>query len=199
MPNMDGYETTRRIRLRERGTRNPDIPIIALTAHALQGDREKCLAAKMNDYLSKPIEPRQLAEILAKWRTAPVRPEPASLPVGDLQAASGVFEVKELVERLSGDEALAREIVAGFISDVPGQLRKLRQQIDKGDSSRACAQAHTLTGAAATVSAPALRVLSRQIQQAVTDGDLAGAAALLTPLEEQFEQFKTILNQSGWV
>ncbi|MFZ3266339.1 MAG: PAS domain S-box protein [Terriglobales bacterium] len=198
MPNMDGYETTRRIRLRSSGTRIPSIPVIALTAHALQGDREKCLAAGMNDYLSKPIEPGQVAEILAKWRNMPDPREPVNLPFDTVQPASEVFEVNELVDRLSGDEALAREIVAGFLSDVPGQLRKLREQIETGDASHTRAQAHTLTGAAATVSAPALRALSRQILQAVTDGNLAAAVALLTPLEEQFELFKITLSQFGW-
>lgn len=199
MPNMDGYETTRRIRQSSSGTRSPDITIIALTAHALQGDREKCLASGMNDYLSKPIEPGEVAEIVTKWRTMSDLREPLSLPFGPDQPASGIFEVNELVDRLSGDEALAREIVAGFLIDVPGQLRRLREQIETGDGSRACAQAHTLTGAAATVSAPALRALSRQIQQSVAEGDLAAAVALLTPLEEQFELFKITLSESGWV
>lgn len=67
MPEMDGYEATRRIRESSAGTRNPDIPIIALTADAMSGDRDKCLAAGMNDYLSKPVEPRQLGDVLEKW------------------------------------------------------------------------------------------------------------------------------------
>jgi CheY-like chemotaxis protein len=67
MPGMDGYETARRIRQKETGVLNPQIPIIAVTAHALQGDRENCLKAGMNDYLSKPIEPNLLARALHEW------------------------------------------------------------------------------------------------------------------------------------
>ena len=67
MPEMDGYEATRRIRERPAGTRNPRIPIIAITADAMTGDRDKCLQAGMNDYLAKPVEPQQLADILEKW------------------------------------------------------------------------------------------------------------------------------------
>ena len=75
MPEMDGYEATRRIRERRTGTRNPHIPIIALTADAMTGDRDKCLQAGMNDYLAKPVEPRQLADVLEKWL---IRPPPAA-------------------------------------------------------------------------------------------------------------------------
>jgi PAS domain S-box-containing protein len=71
MPEMDGYETTRRIRAHATGTRNPQIPIIALTADAISGDREKCLQVGMNDYLAKPVEPRQLAAVLEKWLLPP--------------------------------------------------------------------------------------------------------------------------------
>ena len=71
MPGMDGYETARRIREPSNRICNPDIPIIAVTAHAMAGDREKCIAAGMNDYIPKPIEPRQLAEVLPKWMGRP--------------------------------------------------------------------------------------------------------------------------------
>ena len=70
MPEMDGYEATRRIREHGTGTRNPDIPIIALTADAMSADRDKCLLEKMNDYLAKPVDPRQLAAVLEKWLPA---------------------------------------------------------------------------------------------------------------------------------
>ncbi len=199
MPGMDGYETTWAIRHGSIKTRNPHIPIIALTAHALEGDRAKCLAAGMNDYLSKPIEPEQLAEMVAKWQTAGGRREPSSLPAAEAEPDSEVFNAQELVDRLSGDRALAREIVAGFLMDVPEQLGKLKEQIERSDRDQARAQAHQLAGAAATVSAPALRALSRRMQQVLTDGDLTRAAALRTTLEEQFERLKRSLRKSGWV
>jgi PAS domain S-box-containing protein len=72
MPEIDGYEVTRWIRSRDSGVRNPDIPIIAMTAHAMKGDRERCLAAGMNDYISKPVQREELAETLARWLAEPV-------------------------------------------------------------------------------------------------------------------------------
>ena len=109
-----------------------------------------------------------------------------------------VFREQELLARLSGDQALARTIVAGFLSDAPGQLQKLKQLIEQGNAKAASAQAHALKGAAATVSAPGLRELTIQIQQAVTDGELSRAAALLGPLDKEFGRLAATLSQSGW-
>ena len=79
MPEMDGYEATRRIRSRQAATQNPDIPIVALTADALTGDRERCLQAGMDDYIPKPVDPHRLAEVLAKWLPTSDAPKPDRL------------------------------------------------------------------------------------------------------------------------
>ena len=198
MPGMDGYETARRVRCPSSGIRNPGIPIIALTAHALVGDREKCIAAGMNDYLAKPIEPKQLGELLPRWLRPPARREALRLADSDSQPVPEVFREKELVARLSGDHALARTIVAGFLSDAPGQLQKLKQLIEQNDAKGASALAHTLKGATATVSAPGLRALAIQIGQAAGDEELSRAAALLGSAEKEFGRLKATLSQSGW-
>ena len=198
MPDMDGCETARRIRRASSGMHNPDIPIIALTAHAMVGDREKCIAAGMNDYLAKPIEPRQLDEVLPKWLRLAVQREPLRLADSDSQPVREVFRETELVARLSGDHGLARTIVAGFLRDAPGQLQKLKQLIEQGDAKSASAQAHTLKGAASTVSAPALLELATQMQRAATDGELSRAAALLDSVAKELGRLQTTLSQSGW-
>jgi CheY-like chemotaxis protein/HPt (histidine-containing phosphotransfer) domain-containing protein len=214
MPTMDGYETCRNIRMPANGVRNPDVPVIALTAHALPGEREKCIAAGMNDYLSKPIEPAQLAAILQKF-LRPHVPLPVSLPGASSPAGQEtvlnahakdtilnqdtILNKDELVARLSGDLALARQIVAGFLSDAPRQLCSLKKLVQSGDLTGVCLQAHTLKGAAATVSAPALRDLCIEIQNAAVAGDLPHAAALLTEFDPQLERFKAALTQSGWM
>jgi CheY-like chemotaxis protein/HPt (histidine-containing phosphotransfer) domain-containing protein len=213
MPAMDGYETSRNIRLLSNGARNPHVPIIALTAHAQPGEREKCIAAGMNDYLSKPIEPAQLAAVLEKYLPCPNGPLPVNLPGENSPAVQElvlnasdatldndtVLNKHELVARLSGDLALARQIVAGFLSDAPKQLCLLKKLVHSGDLKGLCLQAHTLKGAAATVSAPALRDLCIQIQNAAVAGNLPHAAALLTQFDQQLELFKTAFTQSGWV
>ena len=200
MPQMDGYETSRRIRLPSSGVHNFNVPILAVTAHAMRGDREKCLAAGMNDYLPKPIEPAQLATALARLLPASPHSSPNSIPADvSTPAPPTVFDEKELVARLSGDQAFAREIVAGFLSDAPSQLRALQQLIEAGDVQAAALQAHSLKGAAATVSAPAVSKLSFQIEQALTAGNLSHAVCLLNQLAQQFERLRTVLAQSGWM
>ena len=198
MPEMDGYEATRRIRDLQTGTRNPCIPIIALTADAITGDRDKCLRAGMNDYLAKPVEPRQLADLLEKWRIPPTGAEVR--PPADPSPAKpeAVFNQEELLTRLMGDKDLAHKVIAGFLNDVPRQLGALKSRLDAGDAQGARLQAHTLKGAAATVSAEALRALCGEAQEAAAAGDLSRAWVLLPRLEEQFERLKATLKQSGW-
>jgi CheY-like chemotaxis protein len=199
MPEMDGYEATRRIRQRQGGTRNPDIPIIAITADAMTGDRDKCLQAGMSDYLAKPIEPRQLADVLEKWLSTPADGE--AKPPADPSPAKtlAVFDQAALLARLSDDRGLASKVIAGFLSDVPRLLRALKNKLDARDARGAQLQAHTLKGAAAAVSAEALLGLCFEAQEAAAAGELIRASALLPRLEEQFELLKATLTQSGWV
>lgn len=152
----------------------------------------------MNDYLAKPIEPQQLAAVLAN--TVPRPAGFADFSDGNpLSHPNAVLDEKELVARLSGDRELAKEVVAGFLSDAPRQVEALRKQIELGDTKSIVLQAHTLKGAAATVSAPALRDLSFQIEQAARAEDTSGAASLVALLEKELERFKTALTQSGWI
>jgi len=198
MPGMDGYEATRRIRSRQAVTQNPEIPIVALTAHALTGDRERCLQAGMDDYISKPVDPKRLAEVLAKWLVVPVGAGRKIRIDPPPQAAETIFNKEALIRRLSGDEELAHRVVAGFLRDLPGQLSLLKRLIDSGDAQGARRQAHSLKGAAGTVSADAMRTLCSSIQAAATKGDLREASTLLSRLEEQFEQLSTALDQPAW-
>jgi CheY-like chemotaxis protein/HPt (histidine-containing phosphotransfer) domain-containing protein len=199
MPEMDGYEATRRIRDHRTGTRRPDIPIIALTADAISGDRDKCLQAGMNDYLAKPVRSGQLAEVLEKWLN-PVACDEVNRAADQTPAKTElVFNQEDLLDRLMGDKDLARKVVTGFLNDVPQQLRTLKERLAAGDAGGAQRQAHTLKGAAAAVSAQALRRVCVEAQEASAAGDLSGVLALLPRLEEQFQLLKDTLKQLRWV
>jgi len=199
MPEVDGYEATRRIRESGASGRNSNIPIIALTADAMEGSREKCIAAGMNDYLTKPVEPQQLAEALARWIVQAPVPALGEQPSNRAPKKDDVFQEDTLLNNLMGDKVLARTVLAGFLSDAPRQLRNLKKQIEQHDAPGAMAQAHTLKGAAATISAAAFCAVSSAMQQAATAGDLNRATELLLQLDEEFRRLKDALKRAGWV
>ncbi len=195
MPEMDGWEATRRIREPASGVLNPQIPIIALTADAMPEDRDRCLKAGMNDYLAKPIEPKQLVAVLQKWATASAKKDWQPYPI-DRQTltARAIFDEHALLNRVMGDRDLASKLIAGFLQEVPQRLHDLRRSLNEGDLSGLRLQAHSIKGAAATLSANVLRDSANALQKAATANDLAGSAELLPRMQEQFEQLRGILS-----
>ena len=171
MPVMDGFEATAAIRSGQTAIANPKIPIIAMTAHAMKGDRERCLEAGMDDYIPKPIAPKAIAAVLDKW-LAHVRKQPAADPA-DPAAKIGplVFDRQAFVERLMGDLDLVKKITAVFLKDMPEQIRKLEKHIGDGDVKAAGDQAHQIKGAAANVGGMAFSAAALAIEQAARAGD----------------------------
>ena len=158
MPEMDGLEATRCIRDQRSGILNHRIPVIAMTAHAMAGHREKCLRAGMNGYVSKPIDPLALADALEKWigkgmdvknrAKNPAEEEKSSDKEDEIQA-SRIFDRPALLERLMNDKELMEMIIAGFLDDMPGQVSALKSLVENGQVEQAGAQAHKIKGAAA--------------------------------------------------
>jgi len=193
MPEMDGFEATRAIRSGKTGVLNPKIPIIAMTAHAMKGDRERCLEAGMDDYISKPIAPQALAEALEKWMETPQERSPAvAAPRGAAEPSAGlpVFDRQALIARLMGDEELAGTIIAGFLEDVPKRILALKGHLDRGDAGSAGGQAHAIKGAAANVGGMALSALASEMEEAGKAGRREELAALVPEMERQFALLK---------
>jgi CheY-like chemotaxis protein len=193
---MDGFEATRCIR----ESANPGIPIIALTAAAMPGDRERALEAGMNDYLAKPVGLAQLADAVASWL-------PGQGP-GDSKAASEaqnqeetvpIFDEESLLQRLMGDRRLAGAIVSIFLDDIPSQLTRLDICLDQADIAGVSAQAHTLKGAAATVGATSVSAAAWNMVKAGKAGQLDQCRRLRHGIEQEFERFKSTVRNSGWV
>ncbi len=205
MPEMDGYEATRRIRKRETDVLNPDIPIIALTGHALADDRNKSKSVGMNDHLDKPVQLKKLSEMLSRWLTKTNGKEK------NPERAGGLFEFKvpeeeliffseqEMMERLMDDDDLARIIIAGFLDDVPRQIEMLKACLEKGDIAGARNQAHSIKGAAANAGAQSLLKAVVAIQKVLEKKDLQEAAVMFPRLGEQLELFKTAVEKSQWL
>jgi CheY-like chemotaxis protein len=156
MPEVDGVEATAAIREKEKAT-GAHIPIIAMTAHALKGDRERCLEAGMDGYVGKPIRAPELLEEIE--RCVPKAPAPlAELPgpVGAPQPAPGeVLDRAVLLEHMAGDPELLAEMVALFLQDCPQLLAALREALARGDARALKRAAHTLKGTVSNFAAPA--------------------------------------------
>jgi two-component system, sensor histidine kinase len=199
MPVMDGFEATRMIRTSTR----PNLPIIAVTADAMSGDRTRCLSEGMNDYLTKPVELGMLADVLIKWlpaaetHGAPL--QPVASRAGQAAVRSEVqliFNAESLLRRLMGDRKLAEMVVNGFLEDAPTQLNHLRQRLEESDSPGARSQAHMLKGAAATVAAERLCAIASSMERAAAVGRLDHYRELLPGAVAEFDCFKIALE--GW-
>ena len=195
MPGMDGFEATLRIRDPHSRVLNHQVPIIAMTAHALPGDREKCLAAGMDDYVIKPVGLAALGEALGKWlpsngegrQRLAVETNPAS-------STTPVFDRAALLDRVLYDEELAGEVIEGFLGDLPGQILLLKNSAAAGDARHVEQQAHKIRGASATVGGVALSALAATLEQAARTGDLVVISTRLAELDEQFEALKAAMN-----
>jgi len=215
MPEMDGFEATRQIRNPQSAVRDHRVPIIAMTANAMQGDREKCLGAGMDDYVAKPVTPEALAEALDKWLpddSQHAGPEAAvaahhlavdrqhgqhtderGTQPDRLQAADAdtpIFDRDGLLERAMDDADIAREIVTVFLEDIPNQIRALGAAVDAGDAATAERQAHAIKGAAASVGGEALREVASAMEKAGKAGDLDAMAARMAELEAQLDRLR---------
>jgi len=196
LPGMDGYEATRLIRQPTTPVRNHDIAIIAMTAHSMAGDRENCLAAGMNDYVSKPVQPVVLEQAMERWTGGDTGdalvPPPELLPPAPEFAR---FDREELVERLMGDEDRARRVIGRFLEDIPKQLAALAEAISQTDPQAARLHAHAIKGAAANVGGGGIREVAWKLEQLGGEGDLAAAAVVLPELEASFERARPSMEQ----
>jgi CheY-like chemotaxis protein len=174
MPEMDGFAAAAAIRQHEAGAPGrPRIPIIALTAHALKGDREQCLAAGMDDYLSKPLNhPGSRPSQPAARSDAP----PASPSCPDLSVA---------LEYVGGDRELLQELLAIFAHGHPGRVRALREAVGRGDPAEVMRTAHTIKGALRALGTKAAAAFAEQLESMGREQRLDGGIALVEALERE--------------
>jgi len=198
MPIMDGFEATRIIRDKSSKVRDHNIPIIAMTAHAMKRDKEKCLEAGMNDYLSKPISPAPLAEKLEQWLD--YKPEVPTNTKKDIQEKPstpqdqiGIFNPAEFLERMMDDRDLAQMIIDEFLKNTPGLILDIEEHIQNNESEKAGNVAHSIKGSAANVSASRLVEVAFKIEQAGKNNNLEIQKELYPQLKEQFELLKKVL------
>jgi HPt (histidine-containing phosphotransfer) domain-containing protein len=170
-----------------------------MTAHAMADDREMCLAAGMNGYVSKPVDRLALADELGKWLTQGPEPGAASGgsadPVPEMISTSDRFNYKEFMELMMDDEAFAKTIIAAFLEDMPVQIKALNALVEQGMTDEAGAQAHKIKGAAANVTGKALQAIAHAMEKAGNSGDLMPLTALMPQLEKRFIELKTAMEK----
>ncbi len=190
MPEMDGIAATRAIRAFEHAHGRSPVPIIALTADAMQGDREKCLAAGMNDYLSKPFRVVQLGEMLGRWdqvAAAGARP-PESAATDPAVPAIDASVFDDFREPGGGGRDFVATLIEQYLVESAARLATLDAAVARGDAGAARLAAHSLKGTSSTIGAGRLAVICSQLESLARHNRIDGAPALIVDLQHEFER-----------
>ena len=214
MPEMDGFTATVEIRDPGSTVLNPRVPIIAMTANAMKGDREICIAAGMDDYLAKPVKAEELARKIEYWLHSSLVEEAcadqyAQDDFSEVEIMSGeknddlenwnngIFDESELLQRLMGDRDLEKIILGAFLEEIPQQIAELKREIADKNPVNARIQAHTIKGASANLAADALRRAAHEAEILAEKGDLDGMNILVSMIEAEFVLFEGMINKTG--
>ncbi|MFT3831441.1 MAG: PAS domain S-box protein [Opitutaceae bacterium] len=192
MPVMDGLTATRLIRDPDSPVLDHDIPVIAMTAHALARDHEECLTAGMNDFVTKPVEPGELNTVLTKWLPKEAAAARPSVPARALPEphTTAVYDRAGFLARMMEDERLRDMIQETFLGDMPIQLAALGECVARGERERAGALAHRIAGAAGNVGGEAMREVAAAMEHAARARDAAALERFFPELQEQFRRLK---------
>jgi signal transduction histidine kinase/DNA-binding response OmpR family regulator len=190
MPEMDGLAATRAIRQAENGT-GGHLPILGVTAHAMKGDRERCLAAGMDGYVPKPIRPGPLFAAIHAALARGVVPVPAA----PAPAAAVVLDERELLELVAGDRALLRELADLFLVEGPRRLAQIRAALEAGDLASVQYVAHSLKGSAGSLCGRNAADAALRLEEIATEGDAAGARRAYEAVEGEVSKLEQALAQ----
>jgi CheY-like chemotaxis protein len=204
MPEMDGFEAVRCLRQFEHGTARRRTPVVALTANAISGDRERCLGAGMDKHIAKPFTRAALLSALAHWTQAPAAAALSALGQEPQASAAGTTEVHSLDPgALQSLRALCRpgrpdvltRIINLFNSDAPRLLGELHKAVDASDAEAMRHAAHTLKSTCANVGATTLAATCRDFEQCARMADVSGATAHVDGIQQELERVLAALAQ----
>lgn len=195
MPEMDGFEATSAIRNKEGDGKH--MTIIAMTAHAMKGDRERCLEAGMDDYISKPIDPEELLRVIRKWTRSKMNvssPEPEirhadEAGVRDDNAPeTSPVDLKSAMSRFDDDREFYKEMLREFLNYVPDQVRELEEAIASGDAEKVQKSAHSIKGAAGNLSAHNIFSTALNIENKGREHAIADASGFMGGLKTEIRR-----------
>jgi two-component system, sensor histidine kinase and response regulator len=184
MPEKDGLTATAELRKRELGS-GLHTPVVAMTALAMKGDKERCLEAGMDGYISKPVRPPELDSVLEGYISLRKNATPGPKKAADLDAC---VNEEELLQRVDGDRAFLAEIAEIFRGDYPKQIRILQESIEAGDSERIRHTAHALKGALSNLAAEHATALATSLEGAGVSGNPSDVSRILVELEKELDR-----------
>jgi len=201
MPEMDGITATREIRNPQSPIPNRTIPIIAMTAHAMKGDRERCLAAGMDDYISKPIKAEELFKVIEKLanglgdKTKKEENSSAVLKKSE-PIPKDIFDLSKALEVVDGDMELFKEIADLFQKNLPDNIAQIREGIAKGDANALEQAAHSLKGSVGNFGAKRAFDAAYRVEVIGREGRLAEADSALSELEKELNDLEVSIKQA---
>ncbi|MET1257132.1 response regulator [Aliikangiella maris] len=203
MPVMDGYEATRKIRQGKAGERYKEIIIIAMTANAMKGDREKCIGAGMNDYIAKPVDAEHILSTISRYFSPSIDAEEkqrvlkAPIVLDDVaeQSNSQIWEKENVIKRLMGKEKLMYQLMRLFLSDIPKRINELELLIVQEEIYKAGRVAHAIKGVAGNVGGIKFEAEARKIEMLAKEEDLDSIVANFVLLKKEYHALENLFNQ----
>jgi len=191
MPILDGYEATTQIRKNPRYEKSKNIPIIAMTAHAMSGDKEKCLASGMNEYLCKPVDPLQVRLTLAKYLRKR-KNEPESLQAIDRAVLDDLSRLKA-----KGKPDLAGELIEIFFDQAPKRMKAIHDAVVGNSAPALAKETHTLRSSCAHVGAKHMSELCKEMEELARKNDMSSMSQRIAKLDQEFDKVKNALEKEA--
>jgi CheY-like chemotaxis protein len=191
MPEMDGFEATKAIRFEEMQS-GRHVPIIAMTAHAMKGDRERCLETGMDGYVAKPIQSEELTKVIDRLFPVRAADEPSPLPP---TAPTGALDRATLLARVGGREDRLRRIAAVFLEESARLMVEIRAAIDQRSGSRVAQAAHTLKGALGLFDVQNATEAAQRLEEIARSASLEGAEESFQALRLEVDRLRQIISE----